>query len=277
MKDRWLIAFDMDGTLLGDGRVLTRRTVDALALAASKGAVLVVDSGRRFPVVPEEIRALPFMRYFVLCNGAEIYDKQQDKILFSAELSLDDALRYYDLLDEYEDVYIDCYMVDGAWARAADYARIDHFVPDQSHRDLLRRTRTPVEHLRDAVLQRGRPIYKWQAFYTDEKIRDAEFRRIREKCPGVCLTAAYPYNLEINADNVTKGGGLRKLAEILGIERERTMAFGDSVNDRSMIEYAGIGWAMENADEGTKAAADRIAPPNSADGVAQILESMFSD
>ena len=40
-----------------------------------------------------------------------------------------------------------------------------------------------------------------------------------------------------------------------------------------MLECAGIGYAMKNADDKTKAAADRIAPPNTADGVAQVLEA----
>ena len=40
------------------------------------------------------------------------------------------------------------------------------------------------------------------------------------------------------------------------------------------MECAGIGYAMENADEKTKAAADRISPPNTVDGVAQVLEAL---
>lgn len=70
MRKRKLIGLDMDGTLLGKDRILTQHTLDIMEKAAKEGAELVVDSGRKFKVVPKELRDLPFMRYFVLCNGA---------------------------------------------------------------------------------------------------------------------------------------------------------------------------------------------------------------
>ena len=71
------------------------------------------------------------------------------------------------------------------------------------------------------------------------------------------------------------GSGLLALAEKLGLRRDQVMAVGDSGNDLSMIEDAGLGVAMGNADERVKRAADRTAPSNNEDGIAQVLEGLF--
>lgn len=276
MNDRIkLVGLDLDGTLLGKDRILTRRTVETIEKVAAKGVNLVIDSGRYFPVVPKEIRELPFMRYFVLCNGAEIYDKWEDKTLYRAEIPLDQALRIYDDLTDCEELYLDCYMSDGSWARAEDHARIDEFVSDQSHRDILHNTRTPVKNFREALVKRGKPIYKFQTIYMNTQIRDRERARMEKLYPEMSITVAYTYNLEMNVPEATKGRGLLNLARILGLERDQVIAFGDSGNDLSMIECAGTGYAMENATPDIKAAADRIAPLNTEDGVAQVLEELF--
>ena len=268
-----LVGLDLDGTLLDGQRKLTQRTIDALRLASEHGIHMVIDSGRAFMAVPEEIRALPFMRYFILCNGASIYDKQEDRILYSAEIPLEASLEIYDAMTEHPNMYCDCYLSDGAWARGADFDRIEEFVADPTHRDVLYKTRTPKADLRAALIERDKPVQKFQGIYMDTATRDAELRRLQERFPQMGLTTAYTYNLEINMPEATKGIGLLKLAEILGLKREQTASFGDSANDLAMLECAGIGYAMENADEKTKAAADRIAPPNTVDGVAQVLEA----
>ena len=110
MNEIKLVGLDMDGTLLDQNRNLTEHTLEILEKVAKKGIHLVVDSGRKFEVVPEELRNLPFMRYFVLCNGAEIYDKDKDETLYRAEIPLDIALEIYDSITSNPDIYLDCYL-----------------------------------------------------------------------------------------------------------------------------------------------------------------------
>lgn len=270
-----IIGLDMDGTLLDGNRQLTTRTIETMRRAAEAGVQLVVDSGRKFEIVPKELREMDCMRYYVLCNGAEIYDKQENKVIYRAEIPLDKALLIYDDLVSYGDVFLDSYMSDAAWSRKEDLPKIDRFVADPSHRDILYNTRIPVENFRERLIERGKPVYKFQTIYGSTSIRDAEMARLRKNWPDMYITNAYTYNLEVNVPEATKGGGLLKLAEILGCPRERVYAFGDSMNDLSMIESADIGYAMANADDALKAVADRIAPPNTEDGVAQVLEELF--
>lgn len=80
-----------------------------------------------------------------------------------------------------------------------------------------------------------------------------------------------PYFLELMAPGVSKGEALRQLAASLGIEREQVMAIGDSYNDISMLKYAGLGVAVENAPDIVRKVADASVGSNNAGGVAEAL------
>ena len=68
------------------------------------------------------------------------------------------------------------------------------------------------------------------------------------------------------------GSDVAKVAAQLDIESKYALAIGDSTNDREMIEWAGLGIAMGNADQELKNAADEIAPDNVHDGAASVIE-----
>ena len=82
--------------------------------------------------------------------------------------------------------------------------------------------------------------------------------------------------LEIGPPGVSKGAALAKLAAGMGISQSDVVAFGDMPNDVPMLTWAGIGYAMADADPEALAAADRIAPACAEDGVAVVLEQIFS-
>ena len=81
-----------------------------------------------------------------------------------------------------------------------------------------------------------------------------------------------PFNIEVNAQNATKGQALRALCDALGLDIRQTMAFGDDTNDLDLLRMAGLGVAMENANPAVKAAADVITGTNNAAGFAAAVE-----
>lgn len=100
-------------------------------------------------------------------------------------------------------------------------------------------------------------------------------RQFAEGAPdGVNIFTSGPYFFECISSLAGKGNGLRAAAKLLGIDVNRTLAFGDEMNDLSMLQAAGLGVAVENAREELKAAADLIAPSNDADGVAEVIEKL---
>ena len=80
---------------------------------------------------------------------------------------------------------------------------------------------------------------------------------------------------EIISKSCGKDKGIEKVIEILGIKRENTVAIGDSMNDYQMISYAGVGIAVENAEEKLKEIADMITDDCDRGGVGKALEKIF--
>ncbi len=80
---------------------------------------------------------------------------------------------------------------------------------------------------------------------------------------------------DVVCPGVSKATGLKCLCDRWGILPEECIAFGDSDNDLAMLGFVGVGYAMQNAPENVRAAADRIAPPNTEDGVLQVLEELL--
>lgn len=84
-----------------------------------------------------------------------------------------------------------------------------------------------------------------------------------------------PYFLEFTEKGVTKGTSLDQLIQACGIKREEVIAIGDSYNDLSMIEFAGLGVAMGNAPDDIKEIADLVTETNMNDGVAKVVEEFI--
>ena len=61
----------------------------------------------------------------------------------------------------------------------------------------------------------------------------------------------------------------------VGFTAEQTVAFGDGENDLELLEWAGFGVAVENADDGLKARADWVCPSAEEEGVAQVIEALL--
>lgn len=275
MTDIKLIGLDLDGTLLDDDRHIRPRTIEALKAVSAMGINLAIISGRNFLAVPEEIRELSCIRYYVLCNGAALYDARSDTILYQAEIPLSDAIKIYHSMAE-EEVFYDCYISEGAWTQTDHYKRIDEFVPVESHRVFLKASRSAFPDLCEALRQRGKSVWKIQSIYKNSKIRDKERVRLSKLYPQYYFCSAYTYNLEINNPAANKGAGLMQLAKILSLSPQQVMAFGDGENDAPMLHNAGIGIAMGNAAKEALDAAQFVGPSNTEDGVAQVLEILVN-
>jgi Cof subfamily protein (haloacid dehalogenase superfamily) len=89
------------------------------------------------------------------------------------------------------------------------------------------------------------------------------------------ISKSLPYFLEFASPEVTKGSGMAFVAEHLGIESERSVAFGDGENDVELLAWAGYAVAVANAHERVLALADFVCPPASEEGVAQVLEAFL--
>ena len=274
-----IIALDLDGTLLDSEKRLSDVNRDALARAAEKGVLIVPTTGRFFGMMPPAVRDLPFVRYAITINGAQVYDRETDTALVRDEIPLDMALGIMEVLDRHDVIY-DCYRQNWGWMtaalqdKAADYATNGHYLR------MVREFRKPVPelkaHLRETAADGD--VQKIMLFATNRERSTAIdcLRKLTDELaalfPEIKVTSSTWNNIELNIMTAHKGNALRHFAKCLGYGLENCMAFGDGMNDFTMVEAAGLGIAMANAEPEVKRVAKWIAPSNDENGVAVGLE-----
>lgn len=277
-----IVALDLDGTLLDSQKRLSDRSRAALAHAAEAGALIVPTTGRFFGMMPPAVRDLPFVRYAITINGAQVYDRATDTAIVREEIPLDAALAIMEILDRHDVVY-DCYRQNWGWMtaalqdKAADYATDDHYLR------MIREFRKPVPelkaHLRATAADGDVQKVMLFARRGDAAVARDELaaivREVAAAFPDVKITSSTANNLEINSAAAHKGRALARFADHLGLSLANCAAFGDGMNDFTMVEAAGLGVAMANAAPEVKRVAKLVTRSNDDDGVARVLEAIF--
>jgi len=276
-----IVALDLDGTLLDSQKQLSAANRAALERVAAKGILVVPTTGRFFGMMPPAVRDLPFVRYAITVNGAQVYDRETDTAIVREEIPLATALAIMEVLDRYDVIY-DCYRQNWGWMtaalqdRAADYATNEHYLK------MVREFRKPVPelkaHLRETaaegdvqkVMLFGRKSEEGRSKKLLEEIQV----EIAEKFPEIKVTSSTWNNLELNSAAAHKGNALKRFAEHLGLTLGNCMAFGDGMNDFTMVEAAGTGVAMANAEPEVKRVAKIVTKSNDEDGVAAVLATL---
>jgi Cof subfamily protein (haloacid dehalogenase superfamily) len=111
----------------------------------------------------------------------------------------------------------------------------------------------------------------------DPHVLDGLKERLSRRFGGrLYISKSLPYFLEFASPDVTKAAGLDFLSQQLGFSRDRTVAFGDGENDIELVDWAGYGVAVANADERVKEVADFVCPSVDEEGVAQVLEAFLA-
>ena len=269
-KDIKLIVLDLDGTLLNSKKELSPGNFAALEAAAAKGIYVVPCTGRFFKAMPECIRSLPFLHYAITINGAEIYDVQADKALYTAPITPEQADRIFAALDTLPVIY-DCFQDGWGWMDRKFYEISDQFAAADTAPGYIQNTRTPVENFRQVIKARGRGVQKIQMFFQDPALRIQMLEELPRRFPDLNVTASISNNIEINSSEAHKGNALLELCRYLQIDPSQTMAFGDGLNDLSMLQTAAVGVAMGNANPRAKELANYITDTNDNDGVAKAV------
>ncbi len=269
-----LIALDLDGTLLDSDKKLSAENLKALTRAAEEGIEIVPATGRFYRGMPQIIRNLPFVRYVISINGAQVYDAVNDKTVCASEIDGRRAVSVMNRLDELPVIY-DCYKDGWGWMSQDMYDRADQFAANIHSLEMIKNLRTPVPDLKDYLEEKQGGVQKIQLFFKDMKLRSRVLESLPEEFSDLTVTTSIVNNIEINSREATKGNALKKLALYLGIELSETMAFGDDLNDISMIKAAGTGISMGNAGKEIQTAADYITADCDSGGVAKAMNKLI--
>ena len=274
MSDIRLVAMDLDGTLLTTDKKLTEENRSALERAAEAGIFLIPATGRIFAGLPEEIRAMSCIRYMILANGATVLDRETGMTLYQAEMDAETALEVMRFLDGFPVIY-DCYQGGQGWMTASMYEVAEWYAPSAFYLQHIRTLRKPVPDLKDHIRQNGTPVQKIQAFCQTVDTQSLLLKQAAIRFPSLAVSTSVTRNIEINDGHAHKGAALLALAGHLGLTAKETMAFGDGINDISMLKAAGLGIAMANAAPEVLAVADAVAPGNDENGVSRMLNAVL--
>lgn len=269
-----LIALDLDGTALKDGGWLSDVTRKAISDAVLAGFLVVPTTGRTLTEIPDEILAIPGIRFAIVSNGASIMDLENDEEIYSDLIPLDSAKILFDLLYA-QNVAFQAYSEGVSFCDERFMAEVVSYFGgrDKNYYWLAERIRF-VKNL---------PAYFEKAKRHIEKITVnrliGEDRIMIEQALAeistLVTTSSDPRNMEINSATANKGSALLELSRGLGILPEHVMAIGDGNNDVEMLSVAGFSVAMGNAEPVVKQVASYVTVSNNDDGVVVVFRKFL--
>ena len=264
-----LIAFDMDGTLLTSDKRVTEACREAIADAVAAGKDVAICTGRPVAELRPYDQILQDVRYEICECGTLIYDRIDRKILLRHTLSpevIPDILRIIPL----EDIMPQAMIMGESYVNAKDVVRMPHFNM-AVYASLYAEVATRKENVAEMIRQHPEGIEKINLYHASVEGRARTRARIKAMhLPVDCLDSEIS-TLEISPSGCSKGTGLKDLAHKLGIPIEQTIGVGDADNDVPLLQAAGLGLAMGNANEHAKAAADGVLADCDHDGCAYAI------
>lgn len=236
MRTPQLIAADMDGTLLLDWHSLSPRTIPLVRRLLDAGIAFMPSSGRQYTNLRRHFAPVADRLSYVAENGALAFVGSE--VVYARELPGDVAREVIEAIQQAEGCEV---MVSGrhvCYVHPKDPSFVDHL------RDFVR---FDVRMVRDPAIT-GEPCVKVAAFRR-EGIGAGIRAQWRERFDGRC-EVSYSGNqwVDFAPLGTSKASAMRVVFEVLGVNANDVIAFGDGPNDRAMFELVGCPIAMRHGD-----------------------------
>lgn len=263
-----LLATDIDGTLITDDMDITSETFRAVREAVENGLVIAPASGRGPGPLKKVTDRFDLELPLVCFNGAMIINGKTDEIIHTCAMDRQDAVDIY-LKGKEMGVGMEVWTVDNelgydSWNEFTEFYQLNSA-----------KERDEIIIIGDDLSIFEKPIMK--VLWHDHPERITELipwgeKYIKDTGRNMVCATSQDFLLEYTHKNATKAMGIKHLCDHYGIDHSLTIAIGDGLNDKSMIEYAALGVAMKNAHPDVIRASDFVAPSNEEDGVAYIID-----
>ena len=283
-----LVAVDLDGTLLNQYGDVTENTKRVIKNVMRKGTQVVLASGRSIDSIQNISNEIGASRYIVAGNGAVLYDIEEQKNLYENYIPIEKAKKIIDICEE-NSIFYNIYTNKKIVTKNLRYNVLYYYKENLKKADRKKTNIDIVDSIQDYVKNmHDEKIMK--IFICDETA--AVFNSIMKKfeeVPNVETldvshmsrkvikkgTLEFPieyYYTEISMKNVDKWNAIEFLINKMGINKDEVIAIGDNMNDKKMIEEAGLGITMEGSTPAVADIANYVTANNNNEGVAKALE-----
>lgn len=284
-----LAAIDLDGTMLNQYGVVTQKTKESIEKAQEKGIDVVIASGRPIDSIKTIAKEIKSNKYFISGNGAIIYDIANEEIIYENILKKQKALEIIKICDD-NSIYYNIYTEKEIIAKNLQ-CNVLYYHKENLNKDEKNKTHINIiEDIYDYIANRNEKIVKITICDTHKTIFNSIMRKLKEISEIEVLEVSHMsrkiirqgtedvpieyFYTEISAKNVDKWNAIEFLKRKMQLDTKEIIAIGDNMNDKKMIENAGLGIAMGESTPVVKAIADKVTDSNCEDGVAKVLEEL---
>lgn len=260
---RKALFFDIDGTLVSfQTHEIPTSTLHALQEAKALGMNIFIATGRPRILINnlDALQKNNLIDGYITMNGA--YCFIGEKVLYKSAIPADDTHTLTHFCAERQ---IPCIVVgENDICACCPDERINHIFYEHL------RVSTPIPYVPVEEAIRHKKVFQLTPFITVE-----EEAIIRPHIPHCEIGRWHPAFADVTALGNTKQQGMDVILQHFGLDLKNTVAFGDGGNDISMLQHAGIGIAMGNAQEHVKAAARYVTRTVDDDGIAHALQAII--
>lgn len=259
---------DFDDTLLKDDHTVSKETLETIKEFEKAGGFFGVCTGRMTKSALDVARELGLSGYVMGYQGGTLCDIKTGELLIEERMSNKDAVAVLKELEKYKRNKYQIYDGDSFIANpdnkyATEYAKAVGVDATITEENLL-------EYVEKQNVCPNKILMFIHAIQAKRLIK-----KFSKKFPTLHFVCSKNYLFEITSEKATKGGMAKHISQRLNIPREKMVCVGDSLNDISMIKYAGLGACVANARKEVKKVADHITLSNNEDGVAKIMRDIM--
>ena len=262
-----LLASDFDDTLYDTQDRVCVRNVKALEYFMAEGGHFAISTGRAHRTFSPFVHLVPMNAPAVLSNGSALYDFQEQKMVLQTFLPEDAAEDFKAICEAFPEVAFEAYHGEEIYAYRPNHVTDAHMVKVNTEY-------TQVQRIEDIPLPWTKAIIQ-QDYDKLLPVQPWLLERWGEKYEAIFSNKVY---LEITAKGSNKGGMVKRLAQLLGIEEQNIYCVGDNQNDITMLEVSAIPFAPANCAQSVKDFGARVLC-HCDDGVigdiVEILETIY--
>lgn len=266
-----ILVLDLDGTLTNSQKEITKPTLEALIDIQKKGKKVVLASGRPTQgVLPlaKQLHLADYGSYILSFNGARITDCRSRTLLYNKTVPADTVRPAHELAKKYKSRGVDILTY-------TDEAIISGIKPNEYTELESRINHMPIVVREDFGDYIDFPVNKFLATGDPSVIALMREDALKEFRTYLNIYCSDPFFLEIMPQSIDKAHSLQRLLNSMGLTSNEMICCGDGYNDITMIESAGLGVAMANAQPLVLEKADYITKSNDENGVLHVINEFM--